>query len=434
MPHMDAPRARGGRALAGGPPRGWILLALTALSLLVARATCHGEDTDQPRFYWSLRLGVGNLLDLRPIQELEVEREALLTGMSVGVNLGRYFGVELAGDQFNTDFHIPGVGRVGEYGMFSLIPQVRIRYPLLDGLLTPYLIGGVGIGHNDFNDRKQKGEGLSIHASDTTMVGAIGAGIEYFIANNIALGVEARYLISRDQEIEIQGRTQKADLDAVLAAVSLRLLFPETPAALETEPTDYRTEGRFYLGFRLGGATPVNRDVADDLQARPPNNAIVGPLGPLYGVVLGTDLTRHLGVELAGEGFEPLLAIPHLGSVTEYAIYSVTPEVRLRYPFVGGRLAPYALAGVGVSWGEVNDIKPHGFDLNIKGHDYAPVGVVGLGADYFVARNIAVGIELKYMILRGHSITIAGVTQDMNLDSFLTFLGVRIFFGKGSGH
>jgi hypothetical protein len=53
--------------------------------------------------------------------------------------------------------------------------------------------------------------------------------------------------------------------------------------------------------------------------------------------------------------------------------------------------------------------------------------------DYFVAHNIAVGMELRYMILRGHSITVAGRTQDMNLDTLLTSLGVRIFFGKGTG-
>jgi opacity protein-like surface antigen len=236
------------------------------------------------------------------------------------------------------------------------------------------------------------------------------------------------------EELErIWGRTQKADLDAVLAAVSLRLLFPESPAALQAERSDYRTEGRFYLGLRLGGATPVHGRIADDLEARPANNAIGGTLGHLFGVVLGTDLTRHLGVELALEGFEPRLAIPNLGSVAEYGLYVVTPQVRLRYPVLGGRLVPYILGGAGVSWGEVNDIKPHGFNLNIKGEDYAPVGMLGIGAEYFVARNIAVGLELKYMISRGHSITVAGRTQHMNLDSILTFLGVRIFFGKGTG-
>jgi opacity protein-like surface antigen len=431
---MDAPRARPRRAPARIRLGGWSIFALTALSLLIAPATCRAEDTDQIRFYGSLRLGIGDFLDTKPIDGLEIEHEALLTGMSVGVNLGRYFGAELAGDVFNTDFHLPGRGRVGEYGTFSLIPQVRVRYPLLDGLLTPYLIGGVGIAHNDFNDRKPKGVGLSIHASDTTMVGAVGAGIEYFIANNIALGVEARYLISRDQEIEIEHRTQKAKLDAILAAVSLRLLFPESPTVLQTEPSDYRTDGRFYLGFRLGGETQVHDRVADDVEARPPHNAIGGTLGPFYGVTLGMDLTRYLGVELAGEGFEFLLAVPDRGSVAKYGVYAVTPLLRLRYPVLDGRLVPYVVGGAGVTWGEVHDVKPQGLGLNISGEDYAPVGVVGIGADYFVARNIAVGLELKYLISRGHTVTIAGRTQDMNLDSLLTFLGVRIFFGKGSAH
>lgn len=431
---MGAPRAWRRRALARIPLRSWPILALTALSLLAAPSTGLAEDTDQIRFYGSFRLGIGDFLDTKQKDGLEIEHEALLTGMSVGVNLGRYLGAELAGDVFNTDFHLPGRGRVGEYNTFSLIPQVRVRYPLLDGLLTPYLIGGVGIAHNEFNDRKAKGVGLSIHANDTSMVGALGAGIEYFIANNIALGVEVRYLISRDQEIEIEHRTQKAKLDALLAAVSLRLLFPESPTARQTEPADYRTDGRYYLGFRIGGETQVHDRVADGIEARPPLNAIGGTLGPFYGVVLGMDLTRYLGVEVAGEGFEFLLAVPHQGAVAKYAVYEVTPLLRLRYPVLGGRLVPYVLAGAGVTWGEVHDIKPQGLGLNIRGRNYAPAGVVGIGTDYFVARNIAVGLELKYLISRGHTATIAGRTQDMNLDSLLTFLGVRIFFGKGDAH
>jgi opacity protein-like surface antigen len=144
------------------------------------------------------------------------------------------------------------------------------------------------------------------------------------------------------------------------------------------------------------------------------------------------DLTRYLGVEVAGEGFEFLLAVPHQGSVAKYGVYAVTSLLRLRYPVLGGRLVPYVLGGAGVTWGEVHDIKPQDLDLDISGQNYAPVGAVGIGTDYFVAHNIAVGLERKYLISRGHTVTIAGRTQDMNLDSLLTFLGVRIYFGKGS--
>jgi hypothetical protein len=51
-----------------------------------------------------------------------------------------------------------------------------------------------------------------------------------------------------------------------------------------------------------------------------------------------------------------------------------------------------------------------------------------VGVDYFLVRNIAVGVEGKYLIVRGHDVTVAGETSSLNLDSFVTSLGLRVYF------
>jgi opacity protein-like surface antigen len=365
------------------------------------------------------------------VSSVEASRLEQVTGLSLGVNFNRYLGAELAADSFETDLHLRGGGKLGEYGIFSLIPQVRVRYPLFGDRLTPYALAGVGIGRNEFNDRKKEGIGHSIHASGTTVVAAFGAGVEYFITRNIAVGVEARYLVSRDQEIEIDGRSESANLDALLTSLSMRLLFPEVPGAAGTAAPDYRTTGRYYAGLRLGGGTVINERITSGVEAGPVNSA-VGDFNLLYGGFLGMDLTRVLGVEFAIDGYDFEVSVPGVGSVGEYAIYTYVPQLRFRYPVFNGRVTPYAVTGVGISFGEFKDRKPRGRELDIGGEDFALAAVAGIGVEYFVASNIALGLETKYLYSRDHTLQVLGRDRDVNLDSMLTSLGVRIYFGQRS--
>src|SRR6185503_4720725 len=107
--------------------------------------------------------------------------------------------------------------------------QVRLRYPLLEDRLTPYVLAGVGVQLTDFNDWKPAGVGLHVDAHGMGVAAPLGAGVEYYVADNSAVGLESRYLISRDQEIKIGDRGGQANLDAVLTTIGLRLLFPEGP-------------------------------------------------------------------------------------------------------------------------------------------------------------------------------------------------------------
>jgi opacity protein-like surface antigen len=148
-----------------------------------------------------------------------------------------------------------------------------------------------------------------------------------------------------------------------------------------------------------------------------------------YGVAVGVDITPFLGVELTGDGHEPIVSVRGVGRVAEYAIYTVVPQIRARYPIVRGYLVPYALAGVGVSWAEINDKKPRSVQLDIDGTDYGFVGVLGAGAEYFLTRNIAGGFESKYHIIRGHEITLAGRSRSVTMDALLMSAALRIYFG-----
>jgi opacity protein-like surface antigen len=405
---------------------------MTMLSLAAPVAVSHAQDSDLMRFYGAVRVGYAFLPDAHPVSNVEASRLEQVTGLSLGVNFNRYFGAELAADAFETDLHLRGAGKLGEYGTFSLIPQARVRYPLFDDRLTPYALAGVGIGHNEFNDRKKEGIGHRIHASGTTVVAAFGAGVEYFITRNIAVGVEARYLVSRDQEIEIDGRSASANLDALLTSLNMRLLFPEVPGAPGTAAADYRTTGRFYAGLRLGGGAVINERMTSGVESGPVNSAVGDVFNLLYGGFVGADLTRVLGVELAIDGYDFEVSVPGLGSVGEYAIYTYVPQLRFRYPVFNGRVTPYAVTGVGISFGEFKDRKPRGQGLDLGGEDFALAAVAGIGIEYFVASNIALGIETKYLYSRDHTLEVSGRDRDVNLDSMLTSLGVRIYFGKRS--
>lgn len=399
-------------------------MALATLLLVLGFASAPlAQDRDAPRFYLGPRMGVGVPLKDKPASGIDLSTDRV-TGLVAGVSLGRYLGVEVAADHWESSLRPDGLHTVGEYGLFFVVPQLRLRYPLLEDRLTPYLVAGVGVSHAEFNDRKSDGVGLRIRASGTGVVGALGGGLEYFVANNISLGVETRWLISRDQEIKVGTQGGTANLDQLQATANLRLLFPEGPDA----PRPAQAPAwRPYVGLRAGGAYTIDDSAGGGLELRPENGSI-GPFNLLFNVAVGVDLGRYLGLELAAESYEMNLRLSGVGLVREYSVYAFWPQVRLRYPVLDGRLVPYAIAGVGVSYAETNDAKPKGLGVDVNGDDVDVAGVVGGGLDWFLARNIAAGVETKYAIDRGHEIDVQGTRRSVTLDALFVSFGFRIYF------
>ena len=297
---------------------------------------------------------------------------------------------------------------LGEFGVVALVPQLRLRYPFLGDRLVPYLVAGIGVAFTDFNDRKPVVPRVSIDdAEQTRLVGTVGAGIEYYFADNLAVGVEVKYLAAGDTTLRIDGARESQQVASLFTTLGLRLLVPEhrpqPPVALG-EPAPRR----LYLGVRAGAAISTDTDAFSNVDIRPEPPAYFGTGNQFWGVALGMDFGRYLGVELAAEGYEAVLATSALGSLTEVAVYSIVPQLRLRYPLLDGRLVPYAIGGVGASYVEKNDTKQPGMDLDIETSTWGLAAAVGAGVEYFVASNIALGLEARYLTSRGHTIQING--------------------------
>lgn len=394
-------------------------LVIIAMCALQARAA----DIQQPRYYLAVRYAESN-----PLSEAH---DAV--GLSLGMNLTRYLGLELAGEFYEIRAETPAAGVVGDLGIGAFLPQARLRYPLMRDRLVPYLIGGVGLAVTQFNDRKVEQSRTVDMDGNLSVMGSIGGGIEYYFADNVALGIEGKYLIASDQTLKLDGVPTDVSLDAGLVAFSMRFLYPQL------DPDHAATSGasgstNLYFGVRAGLGRPVHRHVFGDVQAEAELASIGGTFDQLYGAVVGANFGRHLSVELPFEGYETKLTHPTLGTLGEYAVYSIVPEGRLRVPLLRDRLEPYVVGGVGVTYGEFNDQNRSPLHLSIDGTDLGIGATLGAGVEWFVVTNIAIGAEARYLFARGHQLRIGdGPERDGNLDSLLLTVGLRVFlfeFGK----
>jgi opacity protein-like surface antigen len=393
--------------------------ALTALA--IAPVPSGAEDSDRVRYYLDLRFGESNPL-------LKAEDHI---GLSLGVNLGRHLGVELSGDIYELKLRVPGIGQVGEYGVGAVAPQLRLRYPLLDRRLVPYVVAGAGVAIGQFNDRKPPAFGLSVDADATVPVGVVGVGIEYFIADNMAVGLQGKYIAAGNQSYKVLGVRHEQNVSTGLVTAGVRMFYPELRPRPPAE-SEASAPVRFYFGVRLGGAVVTESGIFPGVETTPEPPAYGGSVNQMYGVAGGINLGRYLGAELSLEGFETGLTLRGVGTIGEYAVYTVLPQLRLRYPLLNGTLQPYGIGGVGVGYAEFNDRKPPGANVRVsEDRGYTLAASVGAGVDYFFMRNIAAALETKFVTVRDQSIRINnGPTQEGNIDAFLFSLGLRIFLGE----
>jgi opacity protein-like surface antigen len=319
--------------------------------------------------------------------------------------------------------------KIGEFGVVALVPQVRLRWPLLEDRLVPYLVAGAGVAFSEFNDRKPRPTRVDVDGATAIMpVGTVGAGIEYYFADNLAVGVEVKRLIAGDRNINIDGQRHSQQVASTFLTLGLRLLtpdgFPAPPPPLP-EPAPVR----LYLGIRFGGAIATDTHNISSVDLRPEPPAYFSKANQFMGGALGVDLGRHLGVELAADGYEVILAAQGR-SLEEMAVMHVIPQLRLRYPVLGDRVVPYALAGVGVGVLERNDRKPGGIGVDIDNDRWGWAVAVGAGVEYFVAPNIAVGLETRYLTSRDHRVRIGPREDTGHFDAVTIALTLRVFLAQ----
>jgi opacity protein-like surface antigen len=213
-------------------------LAIAALiSTLVLSTVCWAEDTDQTRFYFGGKLGFGIFLSNGPGGGVQwrstIDQGTVSESFQgfAGLNFDEHWGAEIAIDYRETGLAINGgETKIGEYSITSIIPQVRWRYPLEDGKLSPYVIAGVGVAVTEFNDPSPESLNFSISGTDTTVIGAVGGGISWFVANNISLDFETKFLLG-SADLQISGRTESASLNTALILFGVRIYFPEAKSA-----------------------------------------------------------------------------------------------------------------------------------------------------------------------------------------------------------
>jgi opacity protein-like surface antigen len=374
------------------------------------------RDGEEPRGYLGIR-GFGS----NPATDVHD-----YWGVSLGGNYNRYVGGELSADVFERRIRVGGSSALGEHGIAALVPQIRLRYPLFEGRLTPYFVAGAGVAFGEFNDRKASAFGRSVDVERTMPVGTVGAGIEYFIADTVAVGVELKYLIAGSQHVRIDGVSHSNSIDSLLGSFGLRLFYPERSTAPPLEPADGPLR-RFYVSIRMGGAIVTDPRVSSDIEIRPEPPAI-GPLNQYFGTAVGLDLGRYFGVEVGFEGYEANVEVAGIGSVVEYAVYAVMPQGRVRFPMLDGRLVPYLLAGIGYGNAEKNDRKPRGAGVNIRASESGLAVAFGGGLEYLVTRNVAVGLETKYLYTRGLTLKLNdGSEHEASLGPLFFSLGLRVY-------
>ena len=407
-----------GARLRGGAARCCASLCFVAVLGGIAGVAL-ARDGDEPRAYLGLR-GFGS----NPGTDVHD-----YWGASLGGNFNRYIGAELSADVFERKMDVEGFRSVGEYAVIALVPQIRLRYPLFEGRLTPYFVAGAGVAFGEFNDRKGGTYGKSVDADRTMFVGTVGGGIEYFLADTVAVGVEVKYLIAGSQDVRIDGVNypNSNPIDSLFFSFGLRLFYPERPT-VPPLPLQDGPLRRLYFAIRLGGAIVTDSHISSEIEVKPEPPAI-GPLNQYFGGAFGLDFGRYFGVEVTFEGYEANLEVKGVGSVTEYAVYAVVPQMRLRYPLLDGRLVPYFLAGVGAAIGELNDPKPKGAEVRPQGSSGLGLAVaVGGGLEYLVTRNVAVGLEAKYLYTRGITLKMpGGASHEASLSPVLLSLGLRVY-------
>ena len=192
-------------------------------------------DNDDFRFYLLLRAGVAIFPYSDEVSSARMDTPVGFGGAAVGFNFDRHWGVEFVGEGLpgrleasllETTLSTPEEGEVVEYSVWTSILQVWLRYPMLNDKLVPYLIAGGGLGFTEFNDRKQPaGDGGVTGGFETSVVGAAGIGVEYFVANNIAVGFEAKYVFLFDSEIMVNNQPAELQVDPVFLTLGLRAYF-----------------------------------------------------------------------------------------------------------------------------------------------------------------------------------------------------------------
>jgi opacity protein-like surface antigen len=121
----------------------------------------------------------------------------------------------------------PVLGDISGYPVFTYTLLGRLRYPLLADRLVPFLAAGGGIGFGEIGDRDQPFAATGFSGDqESSWVAAFGAGVDYFIEDNLSVGVEAKYTTLFDTEVAVAGVPATLSPDFLALTAGVKIYYP----------------------------------------------------------------------------------------------------------------------------------------------------------------------------------------------------------------
>ncbi len=319
-------------------------------------------------------------------------------GFGIGADLTRHVGLELAFDTYEKDFDPFGT-KLGEQSLLSLVPQVRLRLPLANDRVVPYVVVGAGIGWYDFNDPTRDGYGKNVDDQGNELVVTAGVGIDLFINKHVAFNLEGKYIWLDDLNISVDGTPGTFELADFVGTFGFRAYLEDAEALALFDAID-EPPIRLYFGAAFGGGVITDGNWIPGVELVP-EMASLGSIGQSVELALGANFGRHLSVEIPADYYESVIELNNLagvnGGVGEYSTYAVIPNLRFRWPIKDGRIVPYLMAGFGATYGEVNDRFDNGNNVPVDSKGFAPAFAAGGGIEYFFNREVSLFGQVKYI-------------------------------------
>ncbi len=413
---------------------GVALLAAPASAVDDAAPATDDAIHDTGRFYFYIQGGHRFLVDDDLVSDAEFTQPNgfdFVLGGGGGYNFSDHWGVELQAHGTEADVRSDSLGKLEEYSNITIVPALRFRWPLgPDRRLVPFITGGVGYSINDDNDQHKPK--VKVNADDSSIAGALAAGLDYFVNPNVAIGFSLHSYIYPDQDARITVRNQAnqivSDTDGSFNQTAVSLLahvrlFPGQPGTpgnpglrrlifADHGPFD-TDETRFYL-YALGGHTAMfDRDFGGEVEFADP-----GDFNATLGAGAGVNLGRHWGVELQFLDVAPNLNADPFGKFNEVDNLTFLILGRFRWPFLGGRLVTYATAGLGAGTFDLNDSRSFvdvplqqggavtGRPPKLTLEATSIAGQVGIGVEYFLNHHLSFGLALPAYLYPDLSTTV----------------------------
>jgi opacity protein-like surface antigen len=405
----------------------WLLRILAAVTVLALGAPVRAETNvahwdDTGRLYLTLQTGFVFLADDAFGGDTHFESHELPAtnhvnvpiGVTIGYNLTKHWGLELQGIGTEPDVTSDHLGKLAEYSNISVFGNVRYRWPLGDGRFVPWALAGIGWSLNDLNDVANPR--ISLSGDGSTVAGTLAAGFDYFLGEDVSVGAALQGFIyptigtealNKDTGHVVRGG---ANLSAAAVLVHLTMYLGQQEAPDGSSPrtlllADHgrydSDERRYYLAAIAGDHIFFDDHFAGDAKAKTPGSANWS-----LGGAAGVNLDEHWGVELQLLNTDINVNDGVLGKIGEMSTFTILPTARFRWQFLGGRLVPFATAGLGVNLNRPNDPR-NSVDVFEGGTHRTPrfeiqstsvAASVGIGLEYFLNRNISVALAVPVMI------------------------------------